>query len=84
MVRDVSAIFVQTMIFLPGIPFEFAAGGASKIFYYAAGGRVEYNGTTLTGPQLSPCFSDSLLIYLQAVSISSSPVKNTNISPGSS
>jgi hypothetical protein len=34
MVSDVSAILVAMTIFLPGTPFLFCGGGASKIFYY--------------------------------------------------
>jgi len=34
MVKEVSAIFVDTTHFLPGIPFEFLPGALSKIFYY--------------------------------------------------
>jgi hypothetical protein len=69
-VNEVSAIFVAITIFLPGIPFLFGGGPASKIFYYIFGGNVEYNGTHLTGPTSGPSFSTSFVIFLHASSIS--------------
>lgn len=33
-VKEVSAILVAIIIFLPGIPFLLVGGGASKILYY--------------------------------------------------
>ena len=83
-VIEVSATFVATTIFLPGTPFLFGGGAGSNIFYCSAGGRVEYSGTHLTGPTSFPNFSISFVIFLHASSISSSPVRNTRISPGSS
>jgi hypothetical protein len=41
MVREVSAILVDMMIFLPVSPFLFLEGGGSKIRCYKWGGRVE-------------------------------------------
>lgn len=41
MVSDVSAIFVQTINFLPGIPLLLGPGGESNIFYYILGGNDE-------------------------------------------
>jgi hypothetical protein len=83
-VREVSAIFVATTHFLPGTPLLFLGGAGSKILCYYAGGSVEYNGTTSILPTSSPSFFTSLVISLQACSISSSPVKNSKISPSSS
>ena len=77
-------IFVATTIFLPAIPFLFAGGAASKIFYCKFGGNEEYKGTHFIAPTSLPNFSISLVILLQASSISSSPVRNTKISPASS
>lgn len=77
-------MFVATMHFLPGIPFLLGAGAASNIFYCIVGVNVEYKGITDNGGTSSFNFSTSFLIYLQAASISSSPVKNNKISPGSS
>lgn len=84
MVRDVSAMLVETMHFLPLRPFLLADGGASNIFYCIAGVNVLYKGITLSGGASSPSLSTSFLICLQAVSISSSPVRNSKMSPGSS
>jgi hypothetical protein len=83
-VKEVSAILVETTIFLPGNPFLFEGGGASKILYCKCIGKVEYNGITFNGGASSPNLLTSSLIFLQAVSISSSPVKNNKTSPGSS
>lgn len=69
-VRDVSAILVAITILRPGIPLRLGGGAASKIFYCRLGGRVEYNGTHLTGPTSYPNFSNSLVNFLQASSIS--------------
>jgi hypothetical protein len=68
----------------PGIPFLFFSGAGSNIRCYIAGVNVEYRGITFSIPTSYSSFSTSFLIYLQAVSISSSPVRNKRISPGSS
>ena len=72
------------MHFLPYNPFLLGKGGSSNILYCIIGDNVEYKGITLRGGASSPSFSTSFLIYLQAYSISSSPVKNNRISPFSS
>jgi hypothetical protein len=72
------------MHFLPGNPFLLGLGGGSNILCYYYGLKVEYRGITSRGGTSSPNFSVSFLIFLQAVSISSSPVKKSKISPGSS
>jgi len=56
MVKEVSAIFVATTHFLPGIPLLLGLGAASKILYCYAGGRVLYKGTTSISPTSSPIF----------------------------
>jgi hypothetical protein len=83
-VNEVSAIFVDIIIFRPAIPFLLEDGAGSNIFYCIDGGRELYRGIMLTFPTLSPYFWISYLIALHAFSISSSPVKNTSISPSSS
>lgn len=83
-VKDVSAILVAITIFLPGTPLLFGGGASSNIFCYILGGRVEYKGIHLTGPTSEPIFSISLVTFLHASSISSSPVRKTKISPYSS
>ena len=69
-VRDVSAIFVETTIFLPIAPFGRRAGADSKILCCKLGGRVEYSGIQLTSPMSEPRLSISRLILLHASSIS--------------
>lgn len=81
MVNEVSAILVAIMHFLPGTPLLFGLGGSSKILCYYAGGNVLYRGKINISPTSSPNFFTSFLISLQAYSISSSPVKNSSISP---
>jgi hypothetical protein len=51
MVRDVSAMLVETTTFLPGGPpcLE-GGGGGSKILCCCCGGRLEYKGTAFKGP----------------------------------
>lgn len=51
MVRDVSAMLVDTTIFRPaGPPGRVGGGAGSKISCCCFGGRVEYSGNTLIGP----------------------------------
>jgi len=54
MVKDVSAIFVETTILRPGIPFEFFGGALSNILCYYQGGKVEYKGIISVLPTSSP------------------------------
>ena len=49
-VREVSAIFVDTIHFLPGMPFLFGPGGGLNILYYYWNGSVEYKGKTSRYP----------------------------------
>ena len=80
MVKEVSAMFVDTTIFLPAGPPYFNGGGAdSNIFCCIAEEREEYKGTTLTGPTLSPILATFFVIFQHASSISSSPVRNTSM-----
>ena len=83
MVRDVSAMFVETTIFLPAMPLR-GGGASSKILCCCCGGRDAYRGTTLTSPTLSPALPISRRIFMHASSISSSPVRKMRMSPGGS
>lgn len=65
-VKEVSAILVAIIIFLPGIPFLFLGGGLSKILYCILGGKEEYKGIILTSPHSSFYFSISFFMFLQA------------------
>ena len=69
------------MHFLPGIPNEFLLGALSNILYYWCEGKLLYSGTTKILPTDSPSLWHSSHIYWHAISISSSPVKNNNMSP---
>ena len=69
-VRDVSAILVETTTFLPIAPLGLLGGGGSKILCCKFGGSVEYKGIHLRSPTSGPRFSTSLCILLQASSIS--------------
>ena len=70
MVREVSAMFVDTTTFLPTAPLALVAGGASKILCCRLGGRVEYSGIHFMSPTSGPRLSISLCSLLQASSIS--------------
>lgn len=69
-VKDVSAIFVDTTTFLPIAPLGLLGGGGSKIFCCRFGGRVEYNGMHFSSPTSGVRLSSSRFILLQASSIS--------------
>ena len=70
MVREVSAMLVETATFLPMAPFGLFGGGDSKILCWRLGGNVEYSGMHLRSPTSGPRFSTSRWIRLQASSIS--------------
>ena len=54
-VREVSAMFVLTTSFRPAGPPGYLGGGASlNMSCCCLGGREEYRGYTLRGPQVSP------------------------------
>src|SRR4051812_10488410 len=79
-VKLVSAIFVDTMTFLPGGPPGFLdAGAGSNILCCAFGGNVEYNGTHIMGPCSCPNKSACSVNLRTASSISCSPVRKTKI-----
>ena len=59
-VREVSAIFVETTHFLPTAPFGLFGGAGSKILCCRFGGRVEYRGIVFISPTSGPKFSTSL------------------------
>ena len=65
MVNDVSAIFVEITIFLPGLPF-LDCGADSNIRCCFAGGNDEYNGYTLIGPTSLPILRTSCSILVTA------------------
>jgi len=69
-VKDVSAIFVETTTLRPIAPFALFGGAASKILCCKFGGRVEYNGIHFNSPTSGPKLSISFFILLQASSIS--------------
>lgn len=69
-VKDVSAIFVETTTLRPIAPFALLGGAASKILCCKLGGRVEYNGIHFNSPTSGPKLSISFFILLQASSIS--------------
>lgn len=71
MVRDVSAIFVDTTTLRPIAPFGLFGGGSSKMRCCRLGGSVEYSGMHFSSPTSGPKLSISLFILLQATSISS-------------
>lgn len=75
MVKEVSAMFVETTTFLPIAPFGLFGGASSKILCCRLGGRVEYKGMHLSSPTSGPKLSISLLILLHATSISSCPIQ---------
>lgn len=70
MVKDVSAIFVETTTFRPIAPFALFGGADSKILCCKFGGRVEYSGIHFNSPTSGPKLSISFFILLQASSIS--------------
>ena len=70
MVREVSAMLVETTTFLPMAPFGLFGGGDSKILCWRLGGSVEYNGMHLRSPTSGPRFSTSRWMRLHASSIS--------------
>lgn len=67
--------------FLPMAPFGLLGGGGSKILCCCCGGNVEYRGMILISPTSWPRSSISLLIRLQASSISWNTERAT-INPG--
>jgi len=69
-VRDVSAIFVETTTFRPIAPFGRFGGAGSKILCCRFGGNVEYRGMHFISPTSGPRLSTSLCILLHASSIS--------------
>lgn len=71
MVREVSAMFVETTTFLPIDPFGLFGGADSKILCCKFGGNVEYKGMHFISPISGPIVSISRFIFLQASSISS-------------
>lgn len=70
MVREVSAIFVETTTLRPIAPFALFGGAGSKILCCKFGGKVEYNGIHFNSPTSGPKLSISFFILLQASSIS--------------
>lgn len=70
MVKDVSAIFVETTTLRPIAPLALLGGAGSKILCCKFGGRVEYNGMHFNSPTSGPKLSISFLILLHASSIS--------------
>jgi len=50
MVKDVSAILVDTTTLRPGFPSLLGGGGSSKMRFCCWGGKVLYSGITETGP----------------------------------
>lgn len=62
-------------------PFGLLGGGGSKILCCCCGGSVEYSGMILISPTSGPRSSTSLLIRLQASSISWK-IGSTTINPG--
>ena len=78
-------MFVETTTLRPGLPLLLGGGASSKILFCYYGGSVEYRGITEMGPATSSLsFFASKRISAHAYSISSSPVKNSNTSPGPS
>lgn len=69
-VREVSAIFVDTTTFRPMAPLGLLGGAGSKIRCWRFGGSVEYRGMHFSSPTSGPRLSISLFILLQASSIS--------------
>lgn len=69
-VKDVSAMFVDTTTLRPIAPLGLFGGAASKILCCKFGGRVEYNGIHFNSPTSGPRLSISFFILLQASSIS--------------
>ena len=70
MVRDVSAMFVDTTHFLPKAPLGRFGGAGSKILCCKFGGNVEYRGIHFISPTSGPKLSTSLCNRLHASSIS--------------
>lgn len=69
-VREVSAMFVDTTTFRPIAPLDLFGGAGSKILCCKLGGSVEYSGIHFSSPTSGPKLSISRLILLQASSIS--------------
>lgn len=69
-VKEVSAMFVETTTLRPTAPLGLLGGAGSKILCCKFGGRVEYNGIHFSSPTSGPKLSISFFILLQASSIS--------------
>ena len=69
-VRDVSAMLVDTTHLRPMAPLGRLDGAGSKMRCCCCGGRVEYRGMQRNSPTSGPKFSTSFFNLLQASSIS--------------